>query len=67
MTLREQLTEKKDALVALKERIEAEDTEAIEEAAELNDAIETLEKSIEAAEKAKEKLAKIGSEENPEG
>ena len=31
MTLREQLTEKKDALVALKERIEAEDTEAIEE------------------------------------
>lgn len=66
MTLREQLTEKKDALVALKERIEAEDTEAIEEAAELNDAIETLEKSIEAAEKAKEKLAKIGSEENPE-
>ena len=66
MTLREQLTEKKDALVALKERIAAEDTEAIEEAAELNDAIETLEKSIEAAEKAKEKLAKIGSEENPE-
>ena len=66
MTLREQLTEKKDALVALKERIEAEDTEAIEEAAELDDAIETLEKSIEAAEKAKEKLAKIGSEENPE-
>ena len=66
MTLREQLKEKKDALVALKERIEAEDTEAIEEAAELNDAIETLEKSIEAAEKAKEKLAKIGSEENPE-
>lgn len=66
MTLREQLTEKKDALVALKERIEAEDTEAIEEAAELNEAIETLEKSIEAAEKAKEKLAQIGTDEAPE-
>ena len=66
MTLREQLTEKKDALVALKERIEAEDTEAIEEADELTEAIETLEKSIEAAEKAKEKLAVIGNDEEPE-
>lgn len=66
MTLREQLTEKKDALVDLKERIEAEDTEAIEEADELTEAIETLEKSIEAAEKAKEKLAVIGNDEEPE-
>ena len=66
MTLREQLTEKKDALVALKERIEAEDTEAIEEAGELNEAIESLEKSIEAAEKAKEKLAQIGTDEAQE-
>lgn len=66
MTLREQLTEKKDALKALKERIEAEDTEAIEEAGELNEAIESLEKSIEAAEKAKEKLAQIGTDEAQE-
>lgn len=66
MTLNEQMKEKKDALVALKERIEAEDTEAIAEAEELTNAISELEKSIEAAKKAKEKLAMIGNEEPEE-
>ena len=66
MTLNEQMKEKKDALVALKERIEAEDTEAIAEAEELTNAITELEKSIEAAEKAKEKLAMIGNDEPEE-
>lgn len=66
MTLNETLTLKKDALMALEDKIKAEDAEAIKEAEELTDEIENLEKSIEAAEKAKEKLAMIGNEEPKE-
>ena len=64
--LKGKLKEKKDALVALKERIEAGDEEAIREAGELTEEIEALEQTIKAAEKAKEKLAKIGKEEDPD-
>ena len=62
MTLREQLKEKKDALMALNEKVTAEDPEAIKSAAELTSEIEDLEKSIKAADIAKDKLAKIGAE-----
>ena len=64
--LKGKLKEKKDSLVALKERIEAGDEEAIREAGELTEEIEALEQTIKAAEKAKEKLAKIGKEEDPD-
>ncbi len=64
--LKGKLKEKKDALVALKERIEAGDEEAIREAGELTEEIEALEQTIKAAEKAKEKLEKIGKEEDPD-
>ena len=63
MTLKEQLKEKKDALVALKDAIEAEEPEAIEQAGELADAIAEIEKSIEAAENAKAMLEAVGNEE----
>ena len=66
MKLKEQLKEKKDALKALEDRIKAEDAEAIKEAAELSDAIDALEKSIADAKKAAEKLAKIGTDEDPD-
>lgn len=66
MKLKEQLKEKKDALKALEEKIKAEDAEAIEKAAELADEIDALEKSIADAKKAAEKLAKIGTDEEPE-
>lgn len=62
MTLKEQLKEKKDALMALNEKVMAEDPEAIKSAAELTAEIEDLEKSVKAAEIAKDKLAKIGAE-----
>lgn len=63
MTLKEQLKEKKEALVALKERIEAEDIEAIKEAGDLTEAIAEIEKSIEAAENAKAMLEAVGTDE----
>ena len=63
MSLKEQLTEKKSALLSLKERIEAEDAEAIKEAEELTGAIAELEKSIEAAENAKAMLETVGTDE----
>ena len=66
MKLKEQLKEKKDALKALEEKIKAEDAEAIEKAAELADEIDALEKSIADAKKAAEKLAKIGTDDEPE-
>ena len=47
--LKGKLKEKKDALVALKERIEAGDEEAIREAGELTEEIEALEQTIKAA------------------
>lgn len=64
MTLKEQLKEKKDALMALNDKVIAEDAEAIKLAGELTDEIEALEKSIAAAEKAKAKLSQIGTEES---
>lgn len=63
MTLKEQLKEKKDALIALKERIEAEDADAIKEAGDLTEAIAELETSIAAAENAKAMLEAVGTDE----
>ena len=66
MTLKEQLAEKKDALKALEENIKAGEPDAISQGEEIATAIEELEKSIEAAEKANALLAQIGKEEEPE-
>lgn len=66
MNLKEQLAEKKDALKALEENIKAGEEEAIAQGEELVEAIATIEKSIEAAEKANALLAQIGNEEEPE-
>ena len=63
MTLKEQRAEKMNALVALKERIEAEDVDAIKEAEDLGAAIAEIDKSIEAAENAKAMLEAVGNEE----
>jgi len=60
MTLKEQLAEKKAAVMALAERIEAEDAEAIKEAGELETAINELTEKIKAAEKASNLLSQIG-------
>lgn len=69
MTLKEQLAEKKAAVMALTERIEAEDAEAIKEAGELETAINELNDKIKAAEKASNLLNQIGKkeEEKPMG
>lgn len=66
MNLKEQLAEKKDTLKALEENIKAGEEEAIAQGEELVEAIATIEKSIEAAEKANALLAQIGNEEEPE-
>jgi len=63
MTLKEQLAEKKAAVMALAERIEAEDAEAIKEAGELETAINELTEKIKAAEKASNLLNQIGKKE----
>lgn len=63
MTLKEQRAEKMNALVALKERIEAEDADAIKEAEDLGVAIAEIDKSIEAAENAKALLEAVGNDE----
>lgn len=63
-SLKEQIAEKKSALLALKARIEADDTEAIAEAETLAESINELEKSLEASAKAKEMLEKIGVKES---
>ena len=61
MTLREELKAKQDALVALKERIEANDAEAITEGEKLQAEIETKTAEIERAEKKSALLGMIGS------
>lgn len=65
MTKREELTAKQDALIALKERIEADDTEAIEEGVQLKADIETLTAEVEAADKKAGLLETIGTKEEP--
>ena len=69
MTLKEELIEKKEALAALKERIEANDTEAIEQGEVLQGEIEAKSMEIETAEKKAALLNVIGkeSEENDMG
>lgn len=65
MTKREELTAKQDALIALKERIEADDMEAIEEGVQLKADIETLTAEVEAADKKAGLLETIGTKEEP--
>lgn len=62
MTLKEELKEKKDALAALKDRIEANDAEAIAEGEKLQQEIETKTAEIEQAEKKVALLTMIGTE-----
>ena len=66
MTLKEELMEKKEALAALKERIEADDTEAIEEGAALQAEIEEKQAEIETAEKKAAILNVIGKKQEEE-
>lgn len=61
MNLKEQLKAKQNELVALKSKIEAGDAEAITKAGEIADAIEELERSIAAAERANDILKAIGT------
>ena len=61
MTLREELQSKKDALVALKERIEANDAEAIAEGEKLQGEIETKTAELQQAEKKASLLGMIGT------
>lgn len=62
MTLKEELTAKKEALAALKERIEADDAEAITEGEKLQAEIETKEAELEQAEKKAALLTRIGTD-----
>ena len=66
MTLREELQSKKDALVALKERIEANDAEAITQGEQLKAEIETKTAEIQQAEKKSALLGLIGSTDKKE-
>ena len=61
MTLREELKTKKDALFALKERIEADDAEAIAEGERLKADIETKTAELKQAEKKASLLGAIGT------
>ena len=61
MTLREELKSKQDALVALKERIEANDAEAIAEGETLRSEIEAKTAEIQQAEKKAALLGMIGT------
>ena len=63
MTIREELQEKKNALAELKERIEANDAEAIADGEKLQAEIETKTAEIEQAEKKAALLGVIGKEE----
>ena len=63
MTMKEELKAAKDALAALKERIEADDAEAIAEGEKLQQEIETKSKEIEQAEKKAALLQSIGTKE----
>lgn len=65
MTMKEQLAEKKAALLALKADIEEGNEEAIAEGEELSAAIESIKASIEQAEKAQALLEAIGTDEEP--
>ena len=64
MTLKEQLAEAKSALAALKERIEANDAEAITEGEKLQEEIETKIAEIQQAEKKANLLNLIGKKES---
>lgn len=66
MNLKEQLTEKKSALLAMEPQLKAEDVteEVIAQGEALATEIEELEEKIEKAEKAATVLASIGSDEN---
>lgn len=64
MSLKEQLAEAKSALMALKERIEANDAEAIAEGEKLQKEIETKTAEIEQAEKKAALLNVIGTKES---
>ena len=64
MTLKEQLAEAKSALAALKERIEANDAEAITEGEKLQEKIETKTAEIQQAEKKANLLNLIGKKES---
>lgn len=66
MTLKEELKAKKDALDALKERIEANDSEAIADGAKLSEEIEAKKAEIELAEKKAALLNIIGKSEKEE-
>lgn len=66
MTLKEELQSKKDALLALKERIEANDAEAIAEGEQLQQEIETKTAEIKQAEKKASLLNMIGETKEPE-
>lgn len=63
MTLREEIKAKKDALAALKDRIEANDQEAIAEGEKLHGEIETKKAELEQADKKANLLNLIGTEE----
>ena len=63
MSLKEELVQLKDNLAALKERIEADDQEAIAEGIQLRTQIEEKEAAIEAAEKKADLLNVIGTKE----
>jgi len=64
MTLKEQLAEAKSALAALKERIEADDAEAIAEGEKLQQEIEAKTAEVEQAEKKAALLGVIGKKES---
>ena len=66
MTLREELASKKDALIALKERIEANDAEAIAEGEALQREIKEKTAELEQAEKKAALLNSIGTTEESE-
>lgn len=66
MTLREELASKKDALIALKERIEANDAEAIAEGEALQSEIKEKTAELEQAEKKAALLNSIGTTEESE-
>jgi HK97 family phage major capsid protein len=63
MNLNEQLVEKKSALKALEDRIKAGEEEAITEGEEIAQAINEIETSIKAAQRANDLLAQIGPDE----
>ena len=63
MTMKEELKAAKEALAALKERIEADDAEAIAKGEKLQQEIETKSKEIEQAEKKAALLQSIGTKE----